>query len=118
MGNILVESQPIIVEVGVPDSVFPVEVTEEVIRVEIPGDEIHVVEVAQQGLPGAGGSAFTHNQSTPSNEWVVNHNLGVKPVAAVLDSGGNEVVAQILHMSDNQLRVYFATNQVGQVRCV
>lgn len=66
----------------------------------------------------AGGEAFEHVQSSPSDEWVVNHNLGFRPSATVMSPGGVEVRAEVRHQSPNQLRVYFAQPQSGAVHCV
>lgn len=79
---------------------------------------VKVVRVTQRGLPGADATAFVHTQSVSSNEWIVNHNFGYKPITEVLDSAGNEVEAEIIHISINQLRVYFSALHTGQVRCI
>lgn len=71
-----------------------------------------------RGLPGRNGAGFLHAQSSPSAEWTVNHNLGFRPSATVLSPGGVEVVAGVVHVSANQLRVTFATPQSGSVRCI
>jgi len=61
---------------------------------------------------------FTHVQSAPATVWTVNHNLGVRPIVAVLDAGGNEVTAEVRHVSANQVTVHFASAQTGSVRCI
>jgi hypothetical protein len=76
-----------------------------------------IENVIQQALEGLAPD-FLHTQNSPASEWIVNHNLGVKPNAAVLDTGGNVVDAQVLHISANQLRVYFSSAQTGAVRCI
>lgn len=68
-----------------------------------------------RGADGSEGSPYVHTQSSPATEWIVNHNRGFKPLASVLSAGGIEVVAEIVHMSDNQLRVYFNQPQAGSV---
>lgn len=76
------------------------------------------VVVGARGLPGPAGVSFLHTQSSPSAEWIVNHNLGFRPSATVLSPGGLEVVAAIVHVSALQLRVTFALPQTGSVRCI
>lgn len=68
------------------------------------------------GTPGANG--FTHSQSSPATEWIVNHNLGFKPVVEVIDTGGIPGLADIVHISINQLRIYFAAPLAGEARCI
>lgn len=78
--------------------------------------KVVVIRRGARGLPG--GAAFEFDQPTPSAEWIINHNLGWEPLVAVLSVGGEEVEAQVLHQSDNQVRVYFATPLAGRARCV
>jgi len=79
-----------------------------------------ILEVAAQGPAGASGStsAYTHTQTTESAEWIVNHNLGVKPVVEILTTGGVLVEAEVLHVTNNQLRIYFASLFTGTARCL
>jgi hypothetical protein len=48
----------------------------------------------------------------------VNHGLGYKPVVSVYTLGGVEMEAEIVHISDFQLRVRFGVPQAGYARCV
>lgn len=71
------------------------------------------------GPPGpAGQPAYIHTQASASAEWVVNHNLGVRPLIVVLSPGGVEVEAHPIHMSTNQVRIHFAAPATGSVRCI
>lgn len=70
-----------------------------------------------QGAIAALHDGYTHIQSPASAEWIVNHNLGVYPEASVLTAGGQKVLTEILHVSVNQMRVYFSTPFTGSVRC-
>lgn len=70
------------------------------------------------GPKGDPGDGFDFVQASPSDEWVVNHNLGFRPSVTVLSPGGVEVAASVIHQSINQLRVYFAAPQSGAVHCV
>jgi hypothetical protein len=88
-------------------------------------DPDYVIPVLQggKGDPGppgsAGGSRYTHTQSSPSASWVVNHNMGVYPAAvSVLSSGRVEVEATVTHNSLNQLTVSFAAPFTGSVEIV
>jgi len=70
------------------------------------------------GRPGLNGEGFVHTQSSPSTEWIVNHNLGFRPGVTVLSPGGIEVDAAVAHVTTNQLRVTFTASQTGSVRCI
>ena len=69
-------------------------------------------------LPAQGGglSRFTHVQGTAAAEWIVNHNLGARPVVTVLGDGGGEVWAEVLHIDLNQLRIYFDAPATGSAQ--
>lgn len=80
---------------------------------------VKVVKVGTQGPPGAsGGAFFTHTQSAPSGEWIVNHNLGFEPNVQVRTVGGLVIGASVRHMSLTQLRVYVNPPVAGTARCV
>lgn len=69
-------------------------------------------------LPTIGsGSSFpyVHTQASPSSLWVVNHNLGYRPVIEVLSDGGMVVEASVAHISVNQAQISFNTAQTGTV---
>ena len=71
-----------------------------------------------QGPPGTAGGGFVYNQVAPALTWVVNHNLGYRPAGEVYDSGGNEVVAEVQHMSLNQYEVRVNPAMSGFTRAV
>jgi hypothetical protein len=63
------------------------------------------------------GGVYTFVQSTPSVEWVVNHNLGHYPSTEFIGVGGVGGIIDVFHVSVNQLRVYFAVPTAGTLRC-
>lgn len=69
--------------------------------------------VGPAGLDAPDAPPYLHTQSSPSSEWIVNHNRGFRPLVTVLSAGGREVGAEVLHISDNQLRIYFAVAKTG-----
>lgn len=75
--------------------------------------------VGIQGLPGRDGigTAYIHTQSSPSNQWVINHNLGYRPTVSLITTGGQEFEAEVLHISLNQAIVYLASALAGEARC-
>lgn len=73
------------------------------------------------GDDGSGSTTtqYTHNQTSSSATWTVNHNLGRFPSSvAVLSPGGQEVEAGVVHISTNQLQVSFAVASTGTVRII
>lgn len=69
------------------------------------------------GPPGAARS-YVETFASAAGEWVVNHNLGVRPTAVTVTTpGGVEMFAQVRHVNSNQCRVTFASPQAGVVRC-
>lgn len=72
------------------------------------------VTIAIIGPPGANGARYVHSQPSAALEWIVNHNLGMQPAAVSIKSiGGAEVEADIIHVSTNQLRIFFAVPFAG-----
>lgn len=91
--------------------------TEIAITIE-PAAEIALkLEVGQgpSGPPGSGGggSAFRFTQASPLAEWIINHNLGIEPQVEVMSPGSVRVNAEVVHVSINQARVFFATPYAG-----
>ena len=72
-----------------------------------------------QGATGPSGLAarHEHNQSVPSANWVVNHNLGYRPQVQPLSVGGVAMLAEVLHTSVNQALVYFDAPTAGIALC-
>lgn len=60
---------------------------------------------------------YLHTQAIASSSWNVNHNLGFKPDVATYSNGGLEFVAEVLHISDNQLTITLAAPTAGFARC-
>ena len=60
---------------------------------------------------------YQHDQTTPINTWTVNHNLGYKPAVQVFTVGGNEVLAEIVHVDVNQVKIYLDEPMMGTAIC-
>jgi|SRR5271165_1748867 len=82
------------------------------------------VEIVTQGLqgtpgiPGPPGASYLFTQNSPVTLWTVNHNLGFVPSVTLYTTGGQEMDAEIVHVSNNQCLVYFISAQAGTARCV
>lgn len=59
-----------------------------------------------QGDPATG--SYTHHQDDPSDEWIIEHNLGYPPAVTVIDSGNSEVVGDIFYPNTDTLIIRFA----------
>lgn len=60
---------------------------------------------------------YTHIQSIASSSWIVNHNLGFKPVIVIFDSSGNAVIGDIFHNNLNQAILTFSAPFGGEAYC-
>lgn len=82
-----------------------------------PQPQIILSEMGMRGPSGAGAVVYEHAQAVASNTWIVNHNLGRRPLSVqLLTSGGVEFGADIVHISDNQLVVSMESPFTGFVR--
>lgn len=77
------------------------------------------IYTSQPPVPGNGGSsAYTHIQSTESSTWIINHNLGFYPTVSVLSDSLSPILADWVHTSVNQTRIFFQTPRTGQARLI
>lgn len=81
--------------------------------------QILVSEVLIPGIQGpAGGAAFIFTQPTPSTTWIINHNLGFRPTVELLDSGGQEIDAEVSHPTINQTIATLSPATAGSARLI
>jgi hypothetical protein len=83
-----------------------------------PSTSIETLKGRVDILEASATRSYVHTQTTAQTEWIVNHGLGYKPSVTVYTIGGVEVEAEVVHISDYQLRVRFSSPQTGYVRCV
>lgn len=76
------------------------------LELELVDYEEITIEEQQQITVGADKN-YLHKQSIPSDEWVINHNLGKYPAVSIMDSAKNEVVGEIIYHNENSLTVKF-----------
>lgn len=98
----VIEATPLLQEVAVIDVVTTV--------VEAPADQ------GPEGPPGPGGADahYEHIQSTPSANWVITHNLGKIPSVTIIDSAKDEIIADVEHVSINQVSISFISAFSGK----
>lgn len=59
---------------------------------------------------------YTHQQSSPDSVWVINHNLGIKPLIQVYNTGSQLITGNIVHISNQQTIAYFSTSVAGYAK--
>ena len=104
----IIEAPPVSVEVVENGGV-------QVVEIDRP-TQVETVEVITPGPQGPAGSSFTHHQTTPSPSWTMSHNLGFRPSVELLNSGGQEIEGDILHLSENVCVAYFNQPIAGLAR--
>jgi len=57
--------------------------------------------------PIIGDITYTHNQSSTSDTWVINHNLNRFPSVTVVDSANTIVQGTVVYNSNKQLTITF-----------
>lgn len=88
-----------------------------------------VVETVETGVVGPQGpkgdkgdtgevESYVHLQPTPSSQWTINHNLGFKPTVELLNSASQEMDADVIHASNNQVLVIFNLPVSGLARLI
>lgn len=75
-----------------------------------------VATIAQQGPPGPPGvdKSYVHEQHTPDTTWVIHHNLSKFPSVTVVDSGGTNVVGNIVYDTVNTVTLTFSAAFSGK----
>lgn len=51
---------------------------------------------------------YKHTQIQASKIWNIKHNLKKIPSVTIVDSGGNEVIGDVKHLSENELTIFFS----------
>lgn len=71
-----------------------------------------------QGIPGEGAEPpFQQRFASPSDTWVVTHNLGYIPAVSVTDLDGSAVLAHVVENTETETTVVHAQPQTGIVNC-
>ena len=56
-------------------------------------------------IPDATFNTYTHYQITPSDNWVIKHNLNRYPSVTIVDSSGNVVVGEVKYIDNNTINI-------------
>ncbi len=52
-------------------------------------------------------TTYIHYQTSPSNNWIINHNLTKYPSVTIVDSAGNVVIGDVKYIDNNTINVVF-----------
>jgi len=66
------------------------------------------------GGSGEGDKNFVYNQSLPSNNWVIIHNLNKRTSVIVVDTAGTEIQGEVVFISNNEIHIKFNSANAGQ----
>lgn len=84
--------------------------------------QVFNVNFSSTAIPGpagpAGETAFIHTQDTPSDLWIINHNLNRVVCALISDLVGNAIVAESNRYSTNQIRISFSVPTTGIAKII
>lgn len=85
------------------------------------GEVIEVIHPGPQGPIGPQGPAglgvnYVHTQAIAATVWTINHNLGYRPSVELLDSGSQEIDAEVSHPTVNQTVVTLTPASAGLAR--
>lgn len=88
--------------------------TVEVNQLNITAEIIATGPRGEKGEKGDGGDLnYVHYQSTPSEKWLINHNLGKYPSVSIVNSAGSVVVGDVVILDENNVEVSFSGSFSG-----
>ena len=61
-----------------------------------------------------GDKDYVHTQSTASDTWTVNHDLGKKPSVTVVDSAETVVLGDVEYVDNDNVKIYFENQFSGK----
>jgi hypothetical protein len=70
-------------------------------------------DTGPQGPPGQS-ITYTHMQITPSDTWVITHNLNKYPSVTIVDSAGSVFIGDIKYISENEIQLEFSSAFAGK----
>lgn len=69
------------------------------------------------GVDGESDKNYRHVQTTPLSVWTIVHGLNKFPALNVVDSGGTEVVGDVVYVSNTTITVSFIAAFSGEAYC-
>lgn len=85
-------------------------------------DSPDVIVLPTTGIPGPPGppgpsgpeTSWEFDQLTASYHWVIPHNLNSYPSVTVVDTGGTEILPNVVYVNNNLIELYFANPTSGK----
>lgn len=77
-------------------------------------DTSYLLSVVDFDIVNSNDKNYIHNQTIPSSEWSVEHNLNKYPSASVMLPSGHIGIADITHIDENNLIITFAGDETGK----
>jgi hypothetical protein len=85
-------------------------------------DSPDVIVLPTTGIPGPPGPpgpagpeiSWEFTQLSAALHWVIDHDLNSFPSVTVVDSGGTEVLPDVIYVNNNQIELYFANPTSGK----
>lgn len=102
--------------VKISENVVEVVTVDDGMAVAVTRDVVTVVEIGIPGPPGPGAAFYDFTQASPAMTWTINHNLGYRPQVELRTVGGQVMLAEITHVSVNQVQVSFVVAIAGTAR--
>lgn len=62
-----------------------------------------------------GGDLHIRQKMGPSNIWSYVHNLGKRPSVTLTDTDGNEFIADVRHINENEVIVNLGSSMTGYI---
>jgi hypothetical protein len=98
---------------GIKLTVAQPDYTPKAIVISEPAPPPIAITVGIQGPPGIGSPLYLHEQAAADLLWVINHNLGHRPIIELFTTGGLGMDGSIVHINSNQTQVQFASPIAG-----
>ncbi len=58
--------------------------------------------------------SYIHTQTAASSTWNITHNLGKYPAVSIVDTGGNEVIGEVVYNNNNSVSLQFSAPFSGK----
>lgn len=64
-------------------------------------------------IAAGGGLSYTHHQTVPAATWVIDHHMSLIPTVVLVDSSGQQMIAEIQYPSDQTIVVVHSAPYTG-----
>lgn len=64
-------------------------------------------------IAAGGGLSYTHHQTVPAATWVIDHHMSLIPLVVLVDSTGQQMIAEIQYPNDQTIVVVHSAPYTG-----